>query len=435
MDRKNIVVVGGGAGGLELAASLGKKYGRKSRYADTHSVLLIDRNLTHVWKPLLHEVAAGALDSDVDGIDYRVQAANAGFSFQLGELCGLKRDEKTIVLAPILTETGEELVPLREFSYDILILAIGSVTNDYGTKGAAEHCFFLDSVKQANRFHHTLMNTILSLQAHRYTQPLDVAIVGGGATGVELAAELYKSVELIRSYGFEDFAEQQFKVTLVEAGARILPALPERIANAAQRELEKIGVVVRTETPITEVTDRCMITNTGEEIPARMKVWAAGVKAPNFLQQLDGLETNRANQIIVEPSLQSKTDDNIFVIGDCAACEQPDGSRVPPRAQAAHQMASHTFDNINRLLQQKTMKAFVYRDHGSLVSLSNYSTVGSLMGNLTRGAMMIEGFLARVVYKSLYRMHQVAIHGYFKTFLLMLMSRLNRRLRPRLKLH
>ncbi|CUA85792.1 NAD(P)/FAD-dependent oxidoreductase [Pseudidiomarina woesei] len=431
METQHIVVVGGGAGGLELVTKLGKKFKRNQQV----SVTLIDRNLTHVWKPLLHEVAAGALDADIDGVDYRVQAAHAGFNFLPGELCGIDNEQRVIKLAAIKDDQGRQIVAAREIPFTYLVLAIGSVTNDFGTKGAQDHCFFLDSVKQATRFHHQLMNTFLSLQAEKYPRPLKVAIVGGGATGVELSAELYKSAELIRAYGFSDFELSQLQITLVEAGPRILPALPERIAAAAQQELTNLGVKVLAETPVVEVNEQGLVTQSGELIEATIKVWAAGVKAPEFLAKLGHFETNRANQIQVMPTLQSTTDSHIFAIGDCAAVTRSDGSRVPPRAQAAHQMADCAFANIVSMIKQQPLCDFEYRDHGSLVSLSSYSAVGSLMGNLTRGAMMVEGWLARIMYKSLYRMHQVAVHGYFKTFLFILVQRLNRRLKPRLKLH
>ncbi|KFZ30423.1 NADH dehydrogenase [Pseudidiomarina salinarum] len=431
MQDQHIIVVGGGAGGLELVTRLGKKYKNDPRVR----VTLIDRYLTHVWKPLLHEVAAGALDADSDGVDYRIQAANHGFHFRPGDLADIDVKNKSIVLAPIFDRDGEELVPGRTMSYTRLVLAIGSVTNDFGTKGAEEHCYFIDDVKQATRFHHTLMNTFLSMQAHNYDHPMRVAIVGAGATGVELAAELYKSAELIRAYGFEDFDLSQLQICVIEAAPRILPMLPERIADSARKKLEKIGVKVVVDTPITEVHDKGFETQSGDVIEAELKVWAAGVRAPKFLSQIDGLETNKNNHILVTALLQATTDPSIYVIGDCAACTQPDGSRVPPRAQAAHQMAKHVYDAIQRDFNGQPLKPFIYRDHGSLVSLADYTAVGTVMGRVTRGAMMVEGWLARLMYKSLYRMHQVEVHGYFRTFLFIIVQKINRRLKPRLKLH
>jgi|GEM_PF-2986260 len=304
MSEHHIVVVGGGAGGLELASKLGRKYGSSSSV----KITLVDRNLTHIWKPLLHEVAAGALDADMDGVDYRVQAAAAGFRFQPGELTAIDRDSKTLTLAPIRDDGGHEIVAARTLQYNHLVLAIGSVTNDFGTTGAAEHCYFLDSVKQAKKFHHTLMNTFLALQSERYPRPLRVGIVGAGATGVELAAELHKSAELIRSYGFDDFDLKQLEIVLIEAGERILPALSERIAAAASRELAKLGVKIRVNTAVESVNKDGFVTRSGDSIEAAIKVWAAGVRAPDFLANFAGLETNRGNQLVVTDVLQTTRD-------------------------------------------------------------------------------------------------------------------------------
>ncbi len=142
-------------------------------------------------------------------------------------------------------------------------------------------------------------------------------------------------------------------------------------------------------------------------------VWAAGIKAPDFLRGLAGLESNRINQLVVMPTLQATRDENIFALGDCAACPWPQGSGwVPPRAQAAHQQASHLFKMLPRHLEGRRLQPFRYRDFGSLISLGRFSTVGSLMGAITRGSVMVEGWFAGLVYRSLYRMHQYALHGF-----------------------
>ena len=263
-----------------------------------------------------------------------------------------------------------------------------------------------------------------------------VAIVGGGATGVELAAELYNAAGALRHYGLEIFDESRLIITLIEAGPRILPALPEKLAAAAHAELEALGVRVLAGMRVTEVTAEAVITAEGEHIPAELKVWAAGVKAPEFLQQINGLETNRNNQLLVRPTLQTTSDERIYAMGDCCAFI-PDGEKrpMPPRAQAAHQMAETVYDNLQRQMAGKPLHHFVYRDHGSLVSLSRFSTVGSLMGNLVGGRMAVEGRLARLVYISLYRMHLFAIHGWLKGLMLLIIGRINRVIRPKLKLH
>ena len=264
---------------------------------------------------------------------------------------------------------------------------------------------------------------------------VNIAIVGGGATGVELSAELHNAVKQLHSYGYKGLTNEALNVTLVEAGERILPALPPRISGAAHNELTKLGVRVLTQTMVTSADAGGLHTKDGEYIEADLMVWAAGIKAPDFMKEIGCLETNRINQLVVEPTLQTTRDADIFAIGDCASCARPEGGFVPPRAQAAHQMATCALNNILAQMKGKPLKAYTYKDHGSLVSLSNYSTVGSLMGNLMRGSMMVEGRIARFVYISLYRMHQIALHGYFKTGLMMLVGRINRIIRPRLKLH
>lgn len=425
-----IVIVGGGAGGLELATQLGHKWGKKGK-AEIH---LVDANHTHLWKPLLHEVATGALDSGIDELNYQAHGKKHGFSFHLGRMCGLQRDSQNIELAAIFDE-NEEILPQRELPYDQLVMALGSVTNDFGTKGAAEHCYFLDGRQQAEVFHQKLLNQFIKANGSNNPEELSIAIVGAGATGVELSAELYNTTEALASYDMSQFKTDKLKVSLVEAGPQILPALPRRISNAAKRELENLGVDVLTDTMITEITEDGFITKSGDVIKAKLKVWAAGVKAPEFLANIGGLETNRVNQLAVKANLQTTLDDNIFAIGDCAFLLQKDGKAVPPRAQAAHQQASHLLKVLSALRAGKTAPDFVYRDKGSLVSLSRYSTVGSLMGNLSKGSMMIEGRLARIVYVSLYRLHQIALHGYFHTILLSLVGHINKVIRPRLKLH
>nr|WP_202883979.1 NAD(P)/FAD-dependent oxidoreductase [Vibrio sp. S12_S33] len=426
-----IVVVGGGAGGLELATKLGRTLGRKNRA----EITLVDRKASHLWKPLLHEVATGSLDEGVDALSYRAHAKNHSFDFQMGSLADIDRERKVIVLSELKDEHDELLMPSREIEYDILILAIGSTSNDFNTPGVREHCIFLDSPEQANRFRTEMNNEFLKLHAKNGHGTVDIAIVGAGATGVELSAELHNAVKELRTYGFGDLDSSKLNVNLVEAGERILPALPPRISSAAHSELTKLGVNVRTATMVTQADKDGLTTKDGEKIPAQIMVWAAGIKAPDFMKDIAGLETNRINQLVVKNTLQTTRDDDIFVIGDLAQCTQANGKFVPPRAQAAHQMSSHAFRNIVAKLNGRELKPYIYKDHGSLVSLSRFSTVGSLMGNLTKGSMMVEGRIARVVYISLYRMHQMALHGIFKTGLMMLVGRINRVLRPNLKLH
>lgn len=427
-----VVVVGGGAGGLELVTKLGDTLGKRKQA----EVMLIDRDTSHLWKPLLHELAVGAMDDGLDAVSFRGHSINHHYHFRVGTVTGIDRDSKHVILAPMLDEDGQQFLPETRINYDYLVMAIGSVCNDFNTPGVKEHCIFLDSPKQARRFRSKMINSFLRIQRlPDQHQEVRVVIVGAGATGVELSAELHHAVKEIHNYGFSAVSNEQIKVTLIEAGPRILGPLPERIASAAHRELETLGVTVRVNTNVAKATANSVETKDGEIIPADLIVWAAGIKIPDFMREIGGLETNRINQLVVNSFLQTSRDPFIFAIGDCAEFTCSDDKKAPPRAQTAHQMASTCYHNLVALMRQKPLKSYVYRDHGSLISLSEYSTVGNLMGNLSSGSLFIEGRLARIAYISLYRLHQIAIHGFLRTGAVMLSSGLNRLLRPALKLH
>ena len=432
MTIPRIVIVGGGAGGLALATRLGHTLGKKKRA----EIVLLDRDATHVWKPLLHELATGVLNSSMDEVDYRGHSSSHHYCYQRGSLDGLDRERKVLHLAPIMDENDTEVLPARDMTYDYLVLALGSVSNDFGTTGVAQHCHFIDSPQQAKAFQRDMINTFL-----RYTDPdlrqnkeLTIGIVGGGATGVELSAELLDASRLLNAYGVTATDHQTISVHLIEAAPRLLPGLSERISETVQQELETMGVHVHVGTAIQEAQQYQLVTGEGEVIKTDLNVWAAGIKAPPFLADLD-LATNRKNQVLVSQTLQSIDDPHIFALGDCASCPQGEDSFVPPRAQAAHQQAKRLAKNLTSCLDNKPLKEFNYRDHGSLVSLARYDAVGSLMRSSASRGLFLEGWLARQCYASLYRMHQLSIHGAPKTRLAWLVDKLNRYLKPRMKLH
>lgn len=434
-QKTQIVVVGGGAGGLELVRKLGSRYGRKR-----HDIILIDRNLTHIWKPLLHEVAAGSLDANLDEVGYGGHAVRWGYRFFNGSIESIDRIARTITTAPLLDERGEEVIGRHSIRYDYLVMAIGGISNDFGVPGVREHAMFLEDRPQADRFRQKLLNACLRTNHAQQTGNADarvrVSIVGGGATGVELAAELYNAAKALRHYGLEVFDETKLEVSLIEAGPRILPALDETLAATAKYELEKLGVRVLDNTQVVRLADHMVHTGSGAVIDADLIVWAAGVKGADELRTIGDLELTRGNQIVVRPTLQSTNDDRIFALGDCASCLLPGRDRpIPPRAQSAHQMASLIFTNLVLAQGGRPLRDFVYQDHGSLVSLSRFSTVGSLMGNLVGGRMRVDGWIARTVYMSLYRMHLIAIHGWWRGFALIMIGHVNQIVRPKLKLH
>lgn len=431
-----VVIVGGGAGGLELATRLGDTLGRRGRA----QITLVERSRTHLWKPLLHEFAAGSMDIDHHALPYLAQARWHHFRYQRGSMDGLDRVRRVVLVAPTQDEEGRELIPRREIAYDTLVIAVGSHTNDFGTPGAREHALSLDMTSQAERFHQRLINACIRANAQREPlrpEQLHVAIIGAGATGVELAAELHKTTRELLAYGMDKInPEQDVQLTLIEAAPRILPAVPERLSKAAAELLSGLKVRVLTSERVTSVAADGVMTAGGAKIPAELTVWAAGIKAPEFLKEIAGLETNRINQLVVYDTLQTTRDADIFALGDCAACPWPGNERgVPPTAQAAHQQATHLARMVSRRLEGKPLKPWRYRDFGSLVSLGEYSTVGSLMGALFGGTMFVEGLFARFMYVSLYRMHLYALHGFAKTLFDTLARMITRRTEPRVKLH
>lgn len=433
-----IVIVGGGAGGLELATALGRKFGRSGKA----QITLIEKARTHFWKPHLHEIAAGSVDLHTHAVDYLAQSHWHGFRYRIGEMTGLDRSRREVHVAPYYDEDDRQVTGARVFSYDTLVISVGSHNNDFGTPGVREHAISLETPEQADRFHRRLVNACV--RAHSQREPLapkqlQVAIIGAGATGVELSAELHKATRTLVSYGLDRIdPERDIKLNLIEAGPRILPALPERISAAAMALLRGLNVRVHINARVTAVDADGVMLASGERIPAELTVWAAGIKAPEFLAGLDGLETNRINQLVVGPTLQTTRDESIFAIGDCAASPwlgKPDGTLVPPRAQAAHQQASHLVRQVRHRLQGQPLTRWKYRDFGSLVSLGDYSAVGNLMGALVGGNLWVDGLFARLMYVSLYKLHELALHGLWKTSLSTAARFLTRRTEPRVKLH
>jgi NADH:ubiquinone reductase (H+-translocating) len=433
-----VVVVGGGAGGLELVTRLGNRLGRSGRAR----VTLIEKTRAHFWKPHLHEIAAGSMDLASYETNYLAQSHWHGFRYRIGEMTALDRARRLVHVAPFVDEDGDQVTPARAVGYDTLVIAVGSLTHDFGIPGVTQYAIRLDTPPEAARFNRRLVNACI--RAHAQTGPLrpgqlQVVVIGAGATGVELAAELHRTTRTLVSYGLDRIdPDKDIRLILLEASPRILPALPERLAKSATQLLERLGVHVRTSSRVQEVLPDGVRLASGETIPAELVIWAAGVKAPEFLKDLDGLETNAINQLVVTPCLQTTRDVRVFAIGDCAACPwvgAKPGTLVPPRAQAAHQQASHMVAQVERIMHERPLHEWRYRDFGSLVSLGEYSTVGNLMGSLVGGNIWIEGYFARIMYVSLYKLHELALHGIWKVALDTLARMITRRTEPHVKLH
>jgi len=429
--QHRVVVVGGGAAGLRLTSILGASLGRRRKA----SITLVDRSRIHVWKPLLHEVASGSMDSETDSIELIAHARHRHYRYRIGEMIGLNRAKQQIHVAPSVDEDGQTVIPPRVLGYDTLVIAVGSLSNDFGTPGVNEHAIALDTLEEASRFNRRMINACLRANAqYEPLRPgqLHCAIVGAGATGVELAAELHKSMRDLASYNLDriDF-DRHIKIDLIEAAPRILPALPESIAARTADVLRGLGVQIRTGTRVTAVRPGEVVLDSGEAVPAEMIVWAAGIKAPDFLRDLDGLESDSINRLVVRPTMQTTRDDNVFAIGDCADCVLPGTDKpLPPRAQTARQQADYMVKVVKARLRGAPLPEFKYRDLGSLVALADYHTVGVILNDFK-----LEGLFARLAYRSLHQMHLRALHGNVRVALDSLVKAVTRRTEPRIKLH
>jgi NADH dehydrogenase len=433
LGSDSVVVVGGGAGGLELACKLGRKLGPAR-------VTLVDSRLYHIWKPSLHEVAAGTLDIHQEGLSYQMLAHDNGFTFVYGGLTALDAAAKCITVGPIATEANETVLPERSVEFGALVIAVGSTSNYFGVPGAKEHTISLNATEDAERFRLTLLKllTVAELQkSHRPDAGVDIVIIGGGATGVELAAELREASGAYTAYGFHHLEPQRdVRITLLEGAPRILAPLPERVSGAALRLLHQRGIGVVTDCRVSAVEAQRVLDANGHSYPSDLCVWAAGIRAPEFLASL-GLPTTRGGQLEVDGYLRVKGCDDIYAIGDCAACADGEGKLVPPRAQAAHQQADYLVKAFVRKAAGKAAHAapYAYRDYGSLVSFGRTTTVGSLMGSLKGLSWFVEGFFARMMYVSLHLLHHQAVLGPVRTGVLAVARFLIKRSTPLVKLH
>lgn len=433
-QRHRVVIVGGGAAGLGLATKLGR--------SAEFEVTLIDKTRSHIWKPKLHEIAAGSMDVGGHEVGFLAHARNNGFAYRMGEMTGLNRDSREVSIAPFVDADGEEITPARTFGYDTLVLAVGSQSNDFGTPGVKEHALKLECTGDAAKFNRKLLNACFREQSRQsqfgQVRRLRICIIGAGATGVELAAELLRTGREVLGHGHtpNSVGSDALEVHVLEAADRVLSALPPRLSEAAHRLLTDQGVQVHVSAKVSAVTCTAVQLSDGLSIPSDITVWAAGVRAPSFLKTLAGLETNHLNQLVVQSSLQTTLDPSIFAMGDCAACPIPGGRGVvPPRAQAAHQQAAFLALNLPLHLQGQAIPPYKYRDFGSLISLGKFSTIGSLMGGLVGRSMFIEGLFAKTMYWLMYKSHEVTLHGWRRVTLQTLARCLMPSGGSRIKLH
>lgn len=424
VKKASILIVGGGVAGLEIATALGNTLGRSGK----NTITLIDKDSVHVWKPMLHTIAAGTNEASLQQVSFMAHASQNHFTYWPGEMSGLDRENKLVHLQPIKMPDGSLVIGKRSFHYDVLVIAVGSCANDFGIPGVSKYCHFIDGRSQAMLFNRTVRMHLFRCAMN--STGMTISVVGGGATGVELVAELVQFVEMADNYSQFDL-NTKIKINLIENGSCLLPAFPQKISGEVEAQLKKLGINVMLNTKVTAAEEDGFRLEDGQLIKSSLMVWAAGVKGPDFLKSLDHLEVNKNNMLLVKPTLQTTTDDSIFVVGDCASLI---GANLTPTAQVAHQQAKYLIKEIPRWLNGKAMRPFEYYHLGGIVSLGKYAAYGSLARFGIFPGGFIKGKIAQYSYDFIYRSHQKRIHGLFKGYLLWLAEHLNKMTRPSIRL-
>ena len=437
MNKQKILIIGGGAGGLELAVGLARKFSKQ------FEVVLVDKEKTHVWKPHLHEIAAGSMYTHAEQLDYLHLANKFKFKFILGSFMSCDEANKTIRLASKVNAENEVIIPERIIPYDALVMAIGSTSNDFGTKGVKEFTFSLDDLVTAEKFHSVLLDKVMQKE-HLVdnNEPFTISIVGGGATGIELSVELLQTTKKLSQFGLDNLKRNPIKINVVNAADQLLPGMSQKISDGAKEILEDLKINVLNSSKVIEVTKNvAVIEYKGNrvELPSDMIVWAAGVKCSDILKNIPNVTLTRGNQITVNNNLQAIGSPSIFAIGDCASIPWVNGPKegltVPPRAQSAHQMSNYLTKNLYNILRGKEVPEFRYKDFGSLVSLGAHDTVGTLMGFLSGKSLFVEGKIAKFMYLNLYHGHQVKINGFWAALGMLLGRSIQEKFKPKVKLY
>ena len=347
--KKHAVVIGAGFGGLACA--------KKLRKSDSYSVTLIDRNPYQLFSPLLYQVATASLPED--DIAFPVRTAYQDVQFMRAEVTNVDATKKELTLS-----NGKTI------SYDDLILAVGSEGTTFGIPGVAEHAFQMKSVGDAREIRHSLLSAYESVEDGLLPlESLNVVIVGGGPTGVELAGAV-KELQHEIHREFEHIAPKA-TVTLLEAGPRLLPTFHPHSSKYTLKTLTKMGVHVQVDAAVVEATPRSLRLKDGSEIVAGTRIWAAGVVAPPHWKFLG--ETDRGNRIKVNSHLQIS--DSIWIVGDVASSPDSDGRPLPMVAPVAIQQGKHVARQIRRRESSKPLEVFKYRDKGQMATIGRRKAV------------------------------------------------------------
>ena len=356
MTAPKVVILGAGFGGLTAARALDKDA----------QVLLIDQHNYQTFLPLLYQVSTAGLAADHVAYPIRGALRKTNVQFRMGSPEAIDHQNSTITLSDGF-----------EIKYDHLVIALGSTTADFGVPGVTEYAMGMKTVSEALNIRSKVMLAYEKMCASNDMQSFEIAVVGGGPTGVEMAGAF---AELIRGPLKSDYAQvaSRFKVSIIEAGPRLLPTFAPSLAQKTKEDLEKLGVTVLTHTAIKEVKSDSLLTGEGLVIPAKLTVWAAGVKGVSVIEKL-GLPINRG-RLVVDQTLQVNGFKNIWAIGDVAGVQDNSGNLLPMVAPVAMQQARFLAKQINLSKSTNELANFKYRDKGAMATIGRHKAIVEVKG-------------------------------------------------------
>ncbi len=356
MGLPNVVILGAGFGGLTAARAL-------SKHAQ---VTLIDRHNFQTFLPLLYQVSTAGLAADHVAYPIRGALRKTNVQFRMGT------PEKLDSAANELTLTDGQVI-----KYDHLVIAMGSTTADFGIAGVKENALGMKTVGEALTIRSEVMRSYEEMCRQGSQDKLDIVIVGGGPTGVEMAGAF---AELVRGPLRSDYADaaNRVRVSIIEAGPRLVPSFSESLSNRTQQDLEKLGVTVLTNTSVKEVMPDSILTLDGNTIPANTTVWAAGVKGVPAMDLLH-LPVTRG-RIDVSSTLQVTGYENVWAIGDIAGAVGSDGVPLPMVAPVAMQQGRFLAKQIQALTAAKPLEYFKYKDKGSMATIGRHKAIVEVKG-------------------------------------------------------
>lgn len=376
-DKKRVVIVGGGFGGLALANKL-----KKSNY----QVVLIDKNNYHQFLPLIYQVASAGLEPASISFPFRkIFQKRKDFYFRLGKAISVLPDKK------ILQTT------IGDVSYDYLVFAMGTTSNFFGNKNFEQESIPMKNVSEAMGLRNALLAnyecSMVSSTEEEKQEFLNIVIVGGGATGVEIAGALSEMKRFILPKDYPEMDTSKLNIHLIEAGDRLLAGMSPTSSAEAKKSLLSKGVNIHMNSKVVDYHDRKVVLETGEEIPTRSFIWVSGVSA-ELVDNVDPSLIGRGRRMKVDAFNRLEGYEDIFCIGDQSlqTTDKAYQGGHPQLAQVAIQQGNLLATNLINLSKQAEMKPFAYKDLGSMATIGRNSAVAEFAG------MKLHGFIAWAVW-------------------------------------